>query len=153
MMLGLKIVAIVMLALLVIIVAHEIYSPYMSWYFLVPGARLTVDDRPEHGWLHRSRHGRVLFLTRQGKEKNESYEIWIPRDERGSVMSCGEWTAPEFFVFSIGDVNPPCLTLSLRFIPNDGPPPKSTGPRRNLVAGPGHVEFTADDGSRLKVSW
>jgi hypothetical protein len=75
--------------------------------------------------------------------------IWVPHDRQGIVWSCGNWTAPRFPAFPIGDVNPPCWT----FPATEAPSPKSILPVRNLVAGPGSVEFTADDGSRIRASW
>jgi hypothetical protein len=145
----LKIAAILILVLFGIVVTHEIFSPYTAWYFVVPKTRLTVDGRPEQGRLHRGNHGETLFLTRREKGKEESYMIWIPRDRQGIVASCGHWTAPRFPVFPIGDVNPPCWT----FFFSGGPTPKPTLPGRNLAAGIDFVEFTADDGRRLKISW
>ena len=144
-----KIAAISILILLGILTTHEIFSPYTAWYFVVQNAQITVDGRPEQGFLHRGNHRQTLFLTRREKGKAESYMIWIPHDRQGSISNCGHWTAPRFPAFPIGDLNPPCWTFSAR----EGPTPKPTLPERNLALGIGFVEFTADDGSRIKASW
>jgi hypothetical protein len=146
---GLKIAAISILVLLGIVVTREIFSGYTVWYFVVPSARLTVDGRLEQGWLHRGNHGENLFLTRRKGENVESYLIMLPRDRQGSVSSCGNWTAPRSPVFPIGDVNPPCWT----FYAAEDPTPRAILPARELASGEHFVEFTADDGSRIKVSW
>jgi hypothetical protein len=146
---GLKIAAISILVLFGILITVEIFSPYAVWYFVVPSARLTVDGRPAQGWLHRSSHRGTLFLTRRDRRKAESYMIWIPHDRQGSVVSCGHWTAPRLPAFPIGDVNPPCWTI----VASEDPSPKPSLAARNLAAGINFVEFTADDGSRLRASW
>ncbi len=146
---GLKIAAISVLVLVGVVIILEVFSPYTAWYFVVPKARLTVDGRREQGWLHRGNHRETLFLTRRSKGKAESYMIWIPHDRQGIAWSCGNWTAPRFPAFSIGDVNPPCWTFSA----GEAPTPKPTLPARNLAVGADFVEFTADDGSRIKASW
>jgi hypothetical protein len=146
---GLKIAAISILVLFGIVTIHEIFPPYTAWYFVVPSARLTVDGRPEPGWLHRGNRRETLFLTRRDKEKAEAYMIWIPHDGLGIVCNCGHWTAPRLPVFPVGDVNPPCWVFSA----GGGPTSKPTLPARNLVAGTDFVEFTADDGSRVRASW
>ena len=147
---GLKIATISVLILVGALIALEAFSPYTAWYFVVPKAQLTVDGRREQGWLHRGNHGETLFLTLRNKGKTESYMIWVPHDRKGVVWNCGNWTAPRFFpAFPIGDLNPPCWTFST----SEAPTPKPTLPARNLAVGAGFVEFTADDGSRIKATW
>lgn len=145
----LKIAAISILVFLGIVITLDIFSHYTAWYFVVPSARLTVDGRPEQVWLHRGNHRESLVLTRRDRGKAESYMIWIPHDRQGSVLSCGHWTAPRLPAFPIGDVSPPCWTI----VASESPTPKPSLPTRNLAAGTNFVEFTADDGSRLKASW
>jgi hypothetical protein len=145
----LKIGAISTLVLTGTAVCYAIFSPYYAWYFIVPNARLTVDGKPQQGLLHRGNHGATLFLTRRGSAKAESYMIWVPHDRQGMVSNCGRWTAPRFPAFPIGDLNPPCWI----FLANEAPTPKPALPPRNLARGTDFVEFTADDGSRIKASW
>ena len=145
----LKFAAVLMLVLIGLLVAEGIYSPYVFWYFIVPHAQLTVDGKPAQGWLHRSHHGDILFLTRHDTDKVETYRIWISHDGKAGASRCEDWTAPRFPAFSIGDVNPPCLKIEIA----DDSIPKPTPPKRDFVAREAFVEFTADDGSRLRVSW
>jgi hypothetical protein len=126
-----------------------IFSPYTVWYFVIPGARLTVDGRQEQGWLHHGNRGKNLFLTRRKAGNAETYLITLPLDEKGSVSSCGNWTAPRFPVFPIGDVNPPCWTSYAA----EDPTPRVNLPARKLASGERFVEFTGDDGGRIRGSW
>jgi len=145
----LKICAILLLLVFAIAIGHEIFSSYTTWYFRVPNVRLTVDGKEVQGWLHRGNHGQNMFLTRRDKVKAESYLISLPRDNQRMVWSCGDWTAPRFPVFPIGDVNPPCWTFSI----GESSAPTPTPPPRNIAVGTSFVEFTADDGKRIKASW
>jgi hypothetical protein len=143
---ALKIAASSALVFVGVAVALSIFSPYTAWYFIVPTAHLTVDGRPVHGWLHRGSHAKVLFLTRQVKGKSESYMVGLRDSRPRLVLSCGAWTAPRLPAFPVGDVNPPCLFASSAA---DSP----LLPDRNLLVGLDSVEFTADDGSRIKATW
>jgi hypothetical protein len=145
----LKFAAISIVVLFVILVAREIFSGYTVWYFIVPSAQVMVDGRLERGWLHRGNHGENLFLSRSKGKNVESYLIMLPRDRKGSVSSCGNWTAPKFPAFPVGDLNPPCWT----FYAAEDPTPRVNLPARELVSGEHFVEFTADDGSRIKGLW
>jgi hypothetical protein len=136
------------LVLFALLIVWGIFSPHVAWYFVDPNAKVTVDGRKVHGWLHRGNHGQTLFLTRNNGRRRESYMIGI--GGQGSVSDCGNWTAPRFPVFPLGDVSPPCLWIvDSNEKPNTGEAP----PSRKLVAGTDFVEFTADDGSRIRVSW
>ena len=144
-----KIAAFAILILMGILLGRMIFSPYTVWYFVIPSARLTVDGRLEQGWIHRANHGKNLFLTRRKNGKAESYSIALSHDVQGSVSSCGNWTAPRFPVFPIGDLNPPCWTVYAA----EDLTPRANFPVRRLATGEHFVEFTADDGSRIKGSW
>jgi hypothetical protein len=144
-----KIAAISVLVLFGILLAREIFSPYTAWYFIVPSARITIDGSPQQGWVHRGNHWENLFVTRRKAETIESYSIMLPRNGQGSVSSCGSWTAPRFPVLPIDDVNPPCW----RWYAAEDPTPRFRPPARTLASGERFVEFTADDGSRIRGSW
>jgi len=142
--------AITLVVILVgLVVIDVIYSPYMFWFFIVPGAQIEVDGKPVEGWLHRGRRGEVLFVTRHDQKKAETYRIWAPRDGRGVVSSCDDWTVARVPAFIVGDVNPPCISLVIVKDISRLPTPQT----RILVAGTGFVEFTADDHKRVRVSW
>jgi hypothetical protein len=146
---SLKIVAISVLALFGVAIIAGIFSPYTSWYFYVPNARITVDGKKEQGWLHRGAHRETMFLTLRGRGKAESYMIPIPHNQHGFVSSCGQWTAPRFPAFPIGDVNPPCWM----FVVKENPTVEPIVPAGDLVAGTNFVEFTADGGGRVRATW
>lgn len=129
------------------LVVLAMIDPHMTWFLEVPSARLTVDGRPAKGWLHKGNHNQTLFLTRATSGGQKSYMIWAPGDGRGSVRGCGSWTSPHFPIFAIGDVNPPCSPWLVS---------GETGTAffaQSVVIGKDLVEFTAEDGSRVKVSW
>jgi hypothetical protein len=65
------------------------------------------------GWLHRGRHGAILFLTHSGKGETETYMIFLPHDQGGHESNCERWTAPRFPAFPIGDLNPHVGSLPL----------------------------------------
>lgn len=141
-----KVVCTAFLLLILALCIHMIFSQYTSWYFRVPNVQLTVDGKTAQGWLHRGNRNGTLFLTRRDNLVVESYLI-LP--SRGVVWSCGAWTAPRIPAFPIGDVNPPCWTLSTE----DNLSTKPIRPARNLTVGTKLLEFTADDGKRIRVSW
>ena len=145
----LKFALVLLLALVVVVIMHDVFSPYTAWYSRVSNARLTVDGKEVQGSLHRGNRGETLFLTRRDKLKAESYMIWIPKGRQGLVRDCGEWTAPRLPAFSIGDVNPPCWTFNA----DDSRASSTASPNRNLVPGANSIEFTGDDGSRISASW
>lgn len=146
--------AILLLAALVVItlfVRVAIFEPV--WYFIVPSARLTVDGGPSEGWLHvrRDDRGKIMFVTRRSGGKAESYMIVLEKGRQGRAWPCGDWTAPHFPLFPIGDVNPPCTFFTVAGQEPAQPKPKPVN--RELRSGPDYVEFTADDGKRIRASW
>jgi len=147
-------VVLLLAALLVtLVVVREAFWGHGTWYFIVPNARLTVDGRPSEGWLHVRTYdrGRVMFVTRRSDGKVESYLTTLEKGEKGYVWPCGDWTAPDFPFFPIGDVNPPCTFFTVAEEEPSQPKPKAVN--RELRVGPGFVEFTADDGKRVRASW
>jgi len=130
----------------VLLVLHEAVSGLTSYFVIVPGAKVLADGKVAEGWLHRGVKGQILILTRGVSGRRESYWIGLPGEKGAGVGSCGDWTAPKFPVLAIGDVNPPCL-----FVITEAS--KATILNRSAVFGPRFVEFTADDGTRLKAVW
>jgi len=130
---------VVLTVLLTLLVTYSLHSPYTAWYSRVGNARLTVDGKDARGSLHRGNRGETFFVTRRDKSKTESYSISVLPSGQGFVSNCANWTAPRLPVFPIGDVNPPCWTVS--------------NGDRNLVVGTKSLQFTADDGSRITASW
>ncbi len=144
---ALTIAAAVVGLLLALVVVREAFFGYTVYFIIVPGAKLFTDGKPVAGWLHKGGKGQLLILTRNVAESRESYWISRPGDRGGSILSCGHWTAPRFPLVAIGDVNPPCL--SFFFAESSKPNP----PKRSAIFGKTSVEFTGDDGGRIKVAW
>jgi hypothetical protein len=145
----LKISALVVGVLFVLVVIREAFFSYTSYFVIVPGAKVYADGKPVSGWLHRGGKGHAFILTRGGSGKNESYWITLQTEKGSWISSCDDWSAPSFPLVAIGDVNPPCFTFAL----TEDPTPKPKSPERKLGFGPRFIEFTADDGSRLRTSW
>jgi hypothetical protein len=121
---------------------------YMAWDFMLPTARLTIGGTSNTGYVNRygGSNGTDLIVTRRASWRGETYWIVLPRNHRPSVKRCVDWTAPRFPVIAIGDVNPPCW-----YVIDEDPRPEP--PDRNLVSGQNFVEFTGDDGKRVKAQW
>jgi len=137
-------------AFAVLAVLADIYATsgrYMGWYFMLPTAQVTIAGNHNSGYVHRAdsgRYGSDLVVTIQHKWKAETYWVALPTGYKPSMKRCSDWTAPRFPVFSIGDVNQPCMSF---FDETLRPQP----PERNIFVGAGSVEFTADDGRRVRV--
>ena len=131
--------------LVALFVLREAFFGYTAYFFIVPSAKLFTNGRPSAGWMHSG--GKVLILTRSISGRRESYWISLPGERRGSVRSCGDWSAPRFPVVAIGDVNPPCLSLVVDDTPKKGPLSRSP------TFGSSSVAFIGDDGNRLRVDW
>jgi hypothetical protein len=130
---------------------YSTQNGYMQWYFMQPTARLTVAGTGNGGYIHRLENsgGTHVIVTRRMPWRGDTYWIALPKNHRPTMKRCGDWTAPRFPVISIGDVNPPCLGFSFGDEPRARPEP----PERNLMTGDRYIEFTADDGKRLRVEW
>lgn len=125
---------------------YAIFDPYLAWFHRVSHANVSVDGKSEIGWVHCDRGGKTFFLTHVAEGRKETY--WLFFREQGSALikKCAHWTAPNFPVFAIGDVNPPCWDV----VVDEGVLIRPT-PSRHLVAG--NTEFTLNDGKRLKATW
>jgi hypothetical protein len=143
---ALKITGLVVGVLLALVVFREAFFGYTAYFVIVPGAKLYADGKAISGSLHKGDKGRAFILTRSGDGKPESYWIAMPSERNGWISSCGGWAAPRFPLVAIGDVNPPCFSFV-----NPNLAPKSL--ERKPTFGPRFVEFTADDGRRIKTSW
>ncbi len=133
--------------LLTLVVIREAFFGYTAYFVMIPGAKVFVDGKPTTGWLHRGGRGQFLILTRSVSGRRESYLVSRPDEKGAHVQGCGDWAAPRFPVVA-GDINPPCSSLVGM---NDES--KVSAPKRALIFGERSVEFTADDGDRMKTSW
>jgi hypothetical protein len=142
----LKIVGLTMGVLLVLMIARA-YFGNTSYFFIVPGARLYADGEPVSGWLHRGAKRRSFILTRSDGSRTESFYIAMPNEKGAWILSCGDWAAPRFPLVALGDYSA-CLSEF-----GDRPDSTPKKPERTPIFGSRSVEFTADNGSRLKISW
>jgi hypothetical protein len=135
--------SVVTAVLFAVLVARSTAQGRITWYFAEPTARLTVDGRQTGGWIHRGNHGRTVIVTRNVGPMRESYWAWTGE---GVVAHCSGWTAPHFPVLALNESNgwdwtPVCVEF------------RQNAPERNVIVDPHSVEFTTNDGHRLRVSW
>ena len=146
---ALKIAVLVIGVLFALVIVREAFWGYTEYFVMVPGAKLYSGGKPVSGWLHRGGHGHEFIVTRRGSTRRESYWITLRDEKDGWVRGCDGWPATRFPLLAVGDVNPPCFTFVLAEDPSSRP----KSPERKLGFGPGFMEFTADDGSRIRTSW
>lgn len=143
----LKSVAVLPLAALMVLAAALTYSTsrgYVAWWFS-SNATVAVDDR-ENGYLHTNWAKSAVIITRADSQPKQSYLAGLNGKH---VIHCGQWHAPHFPTFAIGDVNPPCSFFSngwdLQIADN---PDLST-----LVVGTRFVEFHIEKGKKVTARW
>jgi hypothetical protein len=93
------------------VAAGLIYSTshgYMQWWFR-SGGYVAVNG-VRGGYVHRNRDNSAVIIRRMDVYPNQSYLIWL--GDKRHLTHCGEWHAPRFPAFPIGDVNPPCWFFS-----------------------------------------
>ena len=122
-------------------------------FHIMPFARLTEDGKPTDGYVHRNSYRRPLtrlFVTRSEMGRRRSYLVSIEHHSHGGpfVGFCDDWAAPRWPAFLFPHVNPPCI----HWYASDGPTPPAE-PERNVKTENDAVEFTANDGKRVRVSW
>ena len=97
-------------------------------------------------YLHRNSENLGVIITRTDSSPHQSYLVGLTGKTR--LTHCGDWYAPRFPAFPIGDVNPPCLL--------SGGSDKSKaddGVSSTLIARPGFVEFYTVQGRKVTASW
>jgi len=116
---------------------------YSGFYWWLPFAKISIDDAPASGYVHhyRGAAGQDVVITHVGSTyRRETYWVVLPIDGDGSARRCSDWAALPVPVFVSGDLNPPCF---------EGWFPATKPVWTNGQS----LEFTADDGKRLRVSW
>jgi hypothetical protein len=91
-------------------VLYSTAKGYTSWYWRNSHAVVLVDGRQVSGYVHRS--VRKIILTRRDLAKPRSYWIDTTPPSTARPHYCGSWSAPNFFVFVVGDLNMPCMGLT-----------------------------------------
>ena len=146
--LSLKVVGLLLFALALLFAAGLTYSTvhgYMSWWLWSSGS--VAVDGSRHGYLHINTQHSAVIITRTDSNPPQSYLVDV--SGRKWIIHCGEWHAPRFPAFSIGDVNPPCSIFS-----NGADLPRADNPiDATLKAGPRSVEFETTQGHRVSAYW
>jgi hypothetical protein len=130
------------------VIAREAFFSNTVFFAIVPTAKVYANGKPITGWLHKASGARYI-LTTDALGRRESYWISVANDKGAWISSCGGWSAPRFPLVAIGDVNPPCLTIVLGEDRNPAVPRF----RRDPAFRARSVEFTDDDGRRIRASW
>jgi hypothetical protein len=118
---------------------------YVTWWFS-PSSQVIVDG-VQDGFLHINRKHSVVIITRTDLRPSQSY--WVELSSKPSLIHCGDWQAPRFPAFSIGDVNPACSF----FTNGSDLPAADNAVLSTLTARPGFVEFQTVQGKKVTASW
>jgi hypothetical protein len=137
--------AVVVAAVLTLPFIYSTTHGYTTWWFW-RNATVTVNGNP-NGFLHRPLNGSVLILTRTDTSPHQSYLMSLTGTK--FLIHCGEWSAPRWPVFPVGDVNPPCSAFS-----NGADDPRADNPVfATFTVRSNSVEFTTTSGKHVKASW
>jgi hypothetical protein len=90
-------------------VTYSTMKGYTAWFWRNPCAQIFVNGRRVPGYVHQSKH--VIIVTRGDLAKRHSYWFRLEGQSNTILNYCGSWSAPDFFVFAVGDVNPPCFMI------------------------------------------
>ena len=133
--------------LTVVAVAYSSTYGYTIWWLRVPRGYVAVNG-VRSGYVHKSLGHSSVIITRTDLSPPQSYLVGLSEDRRG-LVHCGRWRAPDFFVFLIGDVNPPCTALS-----NDWYLPEADDPESaTLSVRAQSVEFYTKQLKKINASW
>ena len=132
------------LMLIVFAFGYSTTKGYTTWWFTVPRASVTVDGVPA-GYLHRNSRHLGVMITRTDSSPPQSYLVGMSNH---LVQPCGNWHAPYFVAFPIGDVSPPCwfLTEEERATSDDANP-------STVVVTSQRMEFYTIRGKKIIASW
>lgn len=118
---------------------------YMTWWFS-SGGKVAVDGA-RSGFLHVNRAHSAAIVTRTDLRPTQSYLVSL--SGKKFVIHCGDWQAPRYPAFFIGDVNPPCSV----FTNGSDRSTADNAVLSTLRACPGLVEFQTERGKKVTVSW
>jgi len=92
----------------------------VTWFLMVPSARIKTEGAPPHGSLYRELHGTSMILVLRNGKKSQAYWIALPGKRPGSVVRCDDWAPSGLPVFAVGKTNPPCSGSA---VSSDSQPP------------------------------
>jgi hypothetical protein len=142
------IATIVLVLLLAVPIAYSTAHGYTTWW-IRSGGSVRVDG-VANGYLHKNWSGTAVIITRTDLKPSQSYRVVFSTSKTSkSLIYCGDWQVPRFFVFPIGDVNPPCSGfLDDSELQRADLPQSSTASIR-----PGLIEFSTERGKYVTASW
>jgi len=134
--------------LLALLIAYSTASGYMMWWF--PSRGSVRINGVTSGYLHKNWWGTAAIITRTDLKPSQSYLVGFDTSETSkSVIHCGDWHAPHFVVFPIGDVNPPCS-----FFFDDSQLQRADLPiPATLSIRPRVIEFSTMRGEKVTATW
>ena len=124
--------------------AYSTWRGYTHWYFRGNG-QVAVNGQKTSGYMHANTDKTFLILTRTDDSQPESYLISLGPTK--TVFDCGEWHPIRFLPLPVGDVNPPCSSLT--------DPAKIHDPlvTATLQRGPHFIEFSTASGKKVRGQW
>lgn len=139
----------VLVLLLAIPIAYLTVRGYTAWWF--PSSGSVSVDEIKNGYLHTNWQNTAAVITRTDLKPNQSYLVVFDTSKTSkSVTSCGDWHAPHYLIFPIGDVNPPCLGLVL----DDLERQQSDLPLSSTLSiQTNRIEFSTIRGKKISASW
>jgi hypothetical protein len=95
-----------------LVFAAALMNRKVTWFLMVPSARIKTDGVPPHASLYRELHGTTMILVLRNGKKSQAYWIALPGKRPGSVVGCGDWAPSRLPAFVICKTNPPCSALT-----------------------------------------
>jgi len=140
-------ICVAIVGFLAVPVVYSSAKGYTTWFWRDPHGQVFVNGQRVPGYVHQSKH--VIIVTRTDLAKRHSY--WFGLDEQSATISnyCGSWSAPDFFVFVMGDTNPPCFMI--REIAYDVE--ESPQPAVPIVRSGAKIEFYTNDRKLIRVEY
>jgi hypothetical protein len=97
------------IGLLALPVIYSTVKGYTTWFWRNPHAQVFVNGQRVPGYVHQSKH--VIIVTRGDLAKRHSYWFGLNAQSTTTSSYCGSWSAPDVFIFAVGDVDPPCFMI------------------------------------------
>jgi hypothetical protein len=137
------IIGLVILGILAVPLFYSTAKGYTQWFWRDPYATVFVDGHQVSGYVHRS--GRTAIVTRRDSAQPLSYWIDTTPKSTARLVYCGAWSAPDFFVFAVGDLNMPCMGGS------DSETPEAPDFSAPYTSNGTQIEFRTTDFKTIKV--
>jgi hypothetical protein len=128
-------------------VIYSTMKGYTTWFWRNPHAQVFVNGQRVPGYVHQSKH--VIIVTQDDLDKRHSY--WFGLTGQSTTISnyCGSWSAPDFFVFVVGDAAPPCFMIQEAAYDA----PESTQPTVPIIRDGTTIQFYTNDRKLIRVEY